>query len=134
MYELVNGADGLDSQGLDWVGPDLVLSIDKGKGPVLVPWDPLQLRVREKQDEPLNLAILLCTAPPILFCRTSGHGAPLAPGHGKAGAPGGCKADGGCSFHTPRNLQPSSPSQLLPQACPPPLLSHFCVWPFGTSK
>lgn len=27
----------LHSQGLDWVGPDLVLSTDEGKGPVLVP-------------------------------------------------------------------------------------------------
>lgn len=39
----------LDSQGLDWVGPDLVLSADKGKkGPVLVSLGSLSAQVRKK--------------------------------------------------------------------------------------
>lgn len=37
-----------DSQGLDLMGPDLTPSTDQGKGPILVPWNTLQLRVRER--------------------------------------------------------------------------------------
>lgn len=34
-----------DSQGLGLLGPELTPSAEKGKGPALVPWNSLQLRV-----------------------------------------------------------------------------------------
>lgn len=37
-----------DSPGLDLVGPDLTPSTDQGKGPVLDPWNVLQLRGSER--------------------------------------------------------------------------------------
>lgn len=45
-----------DSEGLDLVGPELTASTDKGQGPVLVPWDTLQLRIRQREADALSLA------------------------------------------------------------------------------
>lgn len=78
----------LDGQGFDWVGPDLTLSPDKRKDPVPVPRSfQLSSGARERWTEFLNLTFSLGTPPhPTPFSRMSGHGAPLAPGRGRAGA------------------------------------------------
>lgn len=97
-----------------WIWPHLTPSTDKAKDSVLVRWNTLQLRVRETESESLNLALSLHIPSPPHCAGPSGHWAPLAPGRGRDWNPGDRKADGGCSPSTLKNLQPSSPSQLLP--------------------